>query len=494
MANAVAARLKGDDYQHLFAWWLALELLMPRRTVVTVIVEDANAVSVDDVTLLREEGAQFADRYHQIKYHVDHRKGYCVDALTEQEGKKCSLLQKWFRSWETLVAGRPDRPLEIEIVSNWSWVAGDELGGFLDGVSNGFKEKFFTAPDKTKELTLRTKLADHVRATLERFDAFARTLRFHFGSGCWKDMIERTAERMENNGLRYDENALLMAVGIVRGWVKAGRQEINKDALEAVIAQHDLRLPKDERPAVNIYVATIKDQKSNIAPDYSLDWRHYFTGNPAMRGHDTVDPADWNGKMLPELRQIESQICSESTSRFVRVRGLARLSAWFALGHVFSDVAGYTIEVDQQGELWQSDANPSTDFTLTSTGFDEIALDADGDVVAVGISVSHNAESDIRQHLQHRTEQIKAAMFVRPTRILDMCCLRHASDAVALANGVKPLIRDFVSHQRAQRVFLFYAGPLSGACFIGRRLNAVCREIQIMEWSNPGYMPSFTLA
>jgi len=31
------------------------------------------------------------------------------------------------------------------------------------------------------------------------------------------------------------------------------------------------------------------------------------------------------------------------------------------------------------------------------------------------------------------------------------------------------------------------------ACFIGHRLNAVCREIQIMEWSDPTYFPSFTL-
>lgn len=494
MAKAVAARLKGDDYQHLFSWWLALELLMPRRTVATVIVEDVNAVSVDDVTLLRGEGAQFADRYHQIKYHVDHRKGYSVDALTKQEGKKSSLLQKWFRSWEILVAARPDRPLEIEIVSNWSWVPGDDLGGFLDGESNGFKEKFFTAPVDTKEWRLRTKLADHVGATLERYDAFSRTLRFHFGFGCWKDMMERTAERMENKGLACDENALIVAVGIVRKWVTEGRQEITKDALEAIITRHKLRRPENAQPAVNVYLTTIKDQKFDIAPDYVLDWGHYFTGDPAIRGHDAVDPADWNGKMLPELQQIESQISSESTSRLVRVRGKARLSAWFALGHMFSDVAGYTIEVDQRGELWRSDANPSADFTLTSTGFDEIALDADGHVVAVGISVSHNAETDIRRYLQHRTEQIEAAFFVRPTRNLDVHCLRHASDAMALADGVKPLIRDFVSHRKAHRVLLFYAGPLSGACFIGHRLNAVCREIQIMEWSNPGYMPSFTLA
>ena len=47
MANAVAARLKGDEYQHLFAWLHALELLMPQRQVSKVIVEDEKALSAD---------------------------------------------------------------------------------------------------------------------------------------------------------------------------------------------------------------------------------------------------------------------------------------------------------------------------------------------------------------------------------------------------------------------------------------------------------------
>ncbi len=73
MPSASSARLKGDEYQHLFAWLHSLELLMPQRSVAKVIVEDAKAVSADDVTLLREDGAHWPDRYHQIKNHVGAR-------------------------------------------------------------------------------------------------------------------------------------------------------------------------------------------------------------------------------------------------------------------------------------------------------------------------------------------------------------------------------------------------------------------------------------
>jgi hypothetical protein len=493
MANAVAARLKGDEYQHLFAWLHALELLMPQRQVSKVIVEDAKALSADDVTLLRADGAHAPDLYHQIKYHVDQRDGYSVEALTASEKGESSLIKKWFRSWEILLKNRPARRVEIDIVSNWSWVAGDDLAGFVDGQTSGLKDEFFSATGKQKAALLRNDLAAHVGATVARFDEFARSLRFCFGYSCWVQMAAHAAERMEHHDLKHDENALTLAVGIVRGWVMAGRQEITAEELKAVITARDLWLPAEARPSVNVYLTTIKDQKFDVPPDYLLDWRPYFLGSPAARGHDLIDPADWNAKLLPELQAMAGRVSTETNKRLVRVRGLARLSAWFAFGSVFSDVSGYTIEVDQQGQLWQSDATPSTDFLLTSHAPGGELLDPDGETVAVAVSITGNVEDDVRRHLQHRKQKVKAALFVRPNRDMNRHCVRDAGDAVALADGAKQMMRDFVKRHGAKRLLLYYLGPLSGACFIGHRLNAICREIQIMEWSDPNYVQSFTL-
>ena len=51
MAKQVAAIISGIDYQHLYSWFQILELMMPRKQVARVRVEDEDAVSADDVTV-----------------------------------------------------------------------------------------------------------------------------------------------------------------------------------------------------------------------------------------------------------------------------------------------------------------------------------------------------------------------------------------------------------------------------------------------------------
>jgi hypothetical protein len=101
-----------------------------------------------------------------------------------------------------------------------------------------------------------------------------------------------------------------------------------------------------------------------MEPDHIVDWRDYFIGDPSKKGHQLYDPLAWNSILLPELQALEAQINKETSCRLVRGRGLARLSAWFAFGFTFSDVARYTIEVDQNGQLWRTDAHASPNFDL----------------------------------------------------------------------------------------------------------------------------------
>jgi hypothetical protein len=243
---------------------------------------------------------------------------------------------------------------------------------------------------------------------------------------------------------------------------------------------------------------TIGERIFDLDPDYTLDWRRYFEGQPGLKGHKLKNPANWNKKLLPELRGVLEEVRATNRCNLVRVRGLARLSAWFAFGFTFSEVAGFVIEVEQQNQHWRTDVSPSGDFKLavSSKGgsADGEVISGVGTTVACGISVTGSLDEDVRAYLSHlEGESAAALLLMRPERELGRECLRGAADAVALARGVKERLRPFVEHWSATRLLLYYFGPLSGACFIGHQLNAVCRGIQIMEDQQPGYAPSFVL-
>ena len=493
MANQVAARLKGDDYQHLYAWWWLLALLIPREMVAEVVVEDDTASSVDDVTVRHEKGSGKSDLFHQIKYHVDHRDVYSTDALLERKPNHASLLQKFFRSWQALIANAPGTNPEIRLISNWTWDAADKVRDCISGEDNSLTDDFLTKSAGSNVGKLRARWKVETGAGDDEFEEFIHSLRFRLGFDCAEELERSVQERMSWIGLKHDIAALKVGVGIVRGWVKGGTQSVTKSTLEEQLKANDLYAPAETERAVAVYMHTIKKQNFDISPDHLLDWTELFEGKPNKKGHHPKDSTHWNDTMLPELERLETLINESTACRLIQARGLSRLSAWFAFGHAFSEVARYTIEVAQGEALWRTSDEPSSDFNLEAVNGEEgEVLAGDPKVVAIGISVTGSLDEDVRAYLT-TTDEASRLLLLRPNRDLGFECLRGGSDAAALAREFKRRAVAFVKAAGASRLMLFYYGPLSGACFIGHRLNAICREVQIMEDQQPGYGASFLL-
>lgn len=493
MANQVAARLKGDDFQHLLAWHHVLELKMPLTMVESVRVEDADALSVDDVTVRHSTDSSLPDRFFQIKYHVDQRSAYSTDVLIARPKSGTSLLEKFFRSWCGLRKADPSRLLEVYLVSNWPWSSKDRIGSCISGDDYSLTKDFFEATSRTKVGSLRDEWQSHLRVDDAEFSAFCKALRLKVGFDGWSDRVGYTAERMDFLGLKSDESAILIAVGIVRNWIKSGQGDITVDELESVLRKYDLYLPPDHEPAVHVYLTTIKAHTFDVDPDYIIDWRDYFLGPVNKRGHQLNNPDGWNSLLLPELEDLEVDLNAQA-ARLLRTRGKARLSAWFAFGHTFSQPNDYIIELEQNGRLWRTDANASANFALISDTAGE-TIRSGGLAVAVAISITADITDDVRRDVLGQRDDVSALLVLRPDRELGPICLQSDSDVVSLAEQAKKLIRDFVRTRKSKRLLLYYCGPFSGACFIGHRFNAVCPEIQIMEYdqSTREYHPSFLL-
>ncbi len=503
MANQVIPRLTGDDYQHLYSWYHVLSLLRPRDCVKRVRVEDADAGSVDDVTIFHEAGTN--DRvdvyefFFQVKYHENHQHAYSTDVLLETEGKGRSLLQKFWATWTRFRADDPKRRIELYLVSNWSWHPdADKIGHCIGGQDDRLTTTFFDSGPKSDVGRERERWRAHLDANADDFTLFAKTLHFRLGEGSWRQLNELVSQRMEHLRLKHDDNALAIAAAIVSDWIRTKHGDITIDTLEKVLKERDLYAPDSTEPCATVYLNTIKERMFDLRPDFVLDWRKHFVGRPDSKGHQLENPSDWNTVLLPELRSVAGQIATSTSCRLVRARGLARLSAWFAFGFVLSEVAGYTIEVQQQDAHWRTDADFSADFRLLATEepIPRAAPITPGTptTVACGVSITGSLDDDVRKNIAGSPELgASALLLLRPDRELGRNALRSAGDAVALARLAKTQMREFVKRLNAVRLLLYYFGPLSGACFIGHQLNAVCRQIQIMEDQQPGYSPAFLL-
>lgn len=494
MANQVASRLGGDDYQHLFTWLQVLTLKMPRENVRIVTVEDEHAGSFDDVTVKHEEGVNEPDWFFQVKYHIDQRSEYSVAKLMEREGNRSSLLQKFFRTWRMLREANSAKTFRLNLISNWAWAENDPLRPYVEGHENGIKPEFFTAEARTKEGRAREELRQHLDTSEGEFRDFMLSLRLTLGYNCGQELAKRVSERMSWLGLKHDDAALKISAGIVREWIRGARQEINRDILDSVLASNGLVLQEGSyEKCVVVYLSSIKDSRFDVPPDFEVNWREYFDGPRFVKGHSLKAGQSWNDDLLPELYEVEESVRKATGCKLVRARGFARLSPWFAFGHVFSDVSGYTLEVDQNGRFWRTDAAASENFQMITTNGDgEVLGDGRSDVIAVGLSVTGDIEPRLREYLS--TEQsIGKLHLIQPNRELGRECLDSAGDVVALARQSKTLLRNFIASSKARKVYLFYFGPLSGACFLGHSINAMGADIQIMEDQSPGYAPSFLL-
>jgi hypothetical protein len=486
MAGQTSVILKGFDYQHLLSWYHILSL-KTNKSIIRIKLENHDAGYVDDLTV--EKAGGFAD-FYQIKYHVQIGH-YSMETLLNA-GKGLSLMEKFWVTWNRLATDHPLDKIRLILYSNWLTHPDDEILLCISGDSGHLNDTFFAASPTSECGVKKEEWKKAHGADDQLFESFSRSISFQLGRNMTDEMKQVIAERMQLCGLKSDDNAMLIAVGVVKNWIKAKKKDIQLSDLEEVIRQHNLRATAPEK-AATIYFTTVKSRKFDLEPDYLLDWRPHFKENDGVGGHELIDRGNWNALLLPELSNLEERINTDLTPTLIRARGFSRLSPWFAFGHTFSEVAGYTIEISQQGKLWRTDEAPSPEMVVTAENDPGELLAQANKVVAVGISVTGAIDNAVRDYIE-TNGGVDAVLLLRPTSAFGPTCFQTGGDVTAFCQQVKTLIRDFVRRHDAERLLIFYFGPLSGACFLGHQLNAICMEIQIMEHIHgTGYEPSFLL-
>jgi hypothetical protein len=486
MGEQSAARLAGDDYQHLYSWFELLQLLPLDSPYSHGFVEHPHAGSADDVTLHPQNQGRAA-KYVQVKFHVDHRAAYSGEKLVETQAAEArSVLHKLFDSWRILKEQEPGG-VEIWLVSNWA--STEDLGRFLLE-SYSLSRDFYTGGPRSRAGTIRSLWAKELGATAEELSNFCRALRLRLGFSGLEELTERVDERMKLNGLRMGKAPQDLATGIVREWIKAGGQNkrITRKELEEAIAERGLRADPSEHAKANLTIHGWDRRHFDVRPTIELDWTKFFDFDSRRVPAQMV----WTGTLVPQLRKAKAQLARLAGPNLLEFRGKLPLSALLAVGRSFPEAGGFRFRVEQPtaGEtfLWRSDV-PAGVFDLQVSA---TPVHGSGSDLLFSLSVTGDASNDVRRLLSE-DPRFKLWVDVRPKQGAASTIVRSANDAVAIAVQCKDFMRDYRTRSGAERIGLVLYCPASVALFLGQRLNALGEIIAYERRVSGGYQESVVI-
>jgi hypothetical protein len=483
MGEQSAARLAGDDYQHLYSWFELLQLLPAESPYSHGFVEHPKAGLADDITLHPQDRGRAA-RYVQVKFHVDHRAAYSGEKLVEiQAADARSVLHKLFDSWRLLKAQEPGG-VEIWLVSNWA--STEDLGRFLLE-SYSLSRDFYAGGPKSRAGKIRSLWARELGATAEELSDFCRALRLRLGFSGLEELTERVDERMKLNSLRIGKVPQDLAIGIVREWIQAGgeNKRITRKELEQVIAERGLRADAAEHPKANLTIHGWDRRHFDIQPTIELDWTKFFN----FDSRTVPSQETWTDILVPQLKKAKEKLAHFAGPNFLEFRGKLPLSALLQVGRSFPEAGGFRFRVEQPtaGEtfLWRSDV-PASAFDLEVSA---TPVPGNGSDLLFSLSITGDASHDVHRLLSEDS-RFKLWVDVKPKQGSRSTALKSASDAVSVAVQCKDLMRDYRVQSKAERIGLVLYCPASLALFLGQRLNALGEIIAFERLVSGGYQQS----
>ena len=476
--SSSGARMQGDDYQHLLTWYYALMLLpMPRsdpaESVTRIEFEAPKAGHVDDIVVHWRDCAE----YIQVKFATDGR-GFNNSEWWLDDSHGYSLLQRFWKSWVQLKSNdnstmvlhtnrhRDPKCTVMKCISSKNSLLMPLIG------ENGPRSR------RGRE---RAKWAEHLEVREQDLLEMLGCLKIRDGQESFDKLVERVGEQHRNLGLRCDREAVKSGMHAVREWITNGKRSIDRKGMAECIRDLELEAAP---PRAALLVQEIGYDHSPDSATVALDWVGLFEGEDPRARRRIKDPAAWNERMRPDLADAATEIRREGYNE-VWVRGLMCLPSWFAVGTVFSDVAGWRIMCNKKNEIWDSSADP---LTMRSKRRREKV--GPGPDLAVSLSVSASIRTDVRKYIEATRLPVGVLLDLEPPNGASDRALPDASTARGWARDVRDAVRQERGQQDDMRLHLFLATPDVAAMLLGYIWNRVPETLLYADL-NTGYAPAY---
>jgi hypothetical protein len=480
-ASNSGVRRGGDNFQDLFVWGAAMQVIRPRSQYSQVEFEINGVGNLDDVVLRSATGD--GDIYGQVKWATNPADLLDEDYLMSKRPNGKSLLQKLYASWEKL-SGHGATPT-LRLITNRALDRSDPLLGGVDGRSDLLVPYAANAGPTSKAGQALQRWADHVGTTREELLGMLGHLQFVTGRTISTER-EHVQTLMALAGLDASEEALECGLRTVAGWVVDGRR---------ILPAHDIHDAVDRlglhqaEPAALLVVQAIDRDPHADEGTVVLDWVDLFDGAEARVRVQPRDPSGWD-QMDRELTEAATTLEARGWRSTV-VRGALRQATFFRVGAALPDVRGHTLRYLQGTQMWSTDT-PKRPITAPQTLRSEIGAGGD---LAVAVGVALDPTTAVVGYIRAAQLPVDHLVTIQPGSGVDDRAVANAGQAVAYAQRVRDLVREELDRSpAAERVHLFLAGPGGLALLLGHRWNRI-RPTMVYEHLGPGrgYTPAFTV-
>lgn len=494
MARANVARRQGDDFQARLFWLNAACLLDPHSPVVRVAYEvgpkgfDDILIEYDPKTAPRDhEGKPIYRRYIQCKGHATSGSFGYADLIdpTFINASRFSLLQRVRQAQE---AHAPDGlGCRFELKTNWRIRADDPLIDLIGKSSDAIilDRLFEGKTDNSRMGQVRKLWREHLNTDDAALRLVARVLAVAESPESLMSLRERLDERFAAVGLKRvpaSESAFPYDV-LAAALLAQGRTVFDRHSFrEMARAEGILGDPAPSGNGLTIGIRSFMHPIDNLENrcERMLDLVPHFDGRYIR------DPADWQQRLLPELRAFV--LDAARTGDRLRLILDAHVSLAFTVGTLLNVKSGKQLEIEQRTggrHFWSMD-DAAPDSAWPAFEFHEEVMDESTTEIALAVGLTHDVSGAVRAFVRSRASGVGRILHARPRggpSQQSVQCGRHCwMLAEAAVQQLRRLREGGAGHGR---LHIFSAGPNAFAFFLGQHQQAL-GPASVYEWDFDG--------
>lgn len=490
MANPIAPRLNGDDYQARHFWCAALDMLDPGSNIAGVAYEWREMKSFDDVGIFYDapqgqaHAGPMSKHFKQVKWQTTraNRFGY-LDLIDPDfiNASRVSLLERLRDAHQAGEIG-----VRFSFVTTARIVDGDPLAELVsseDGVIN--LDKLAAGKGPTSKMgkvrkTWSEALGCDDEVLLSILDGFAVL----DGQPNMEAMRDTVATKARSVGLMLsqEDNAAsdFRFDSLARQLIKRDIQEFDRLSLIRFLNEEGLRLApsiSSETPPTDLLIRTFDrfaTDVSNYDEDHVLDLTDRFSERYLK------PDLSWKVDVLDPVKQYLRQRIVGATA--VRLALDAHASVAFAAGQTLHLKSGVSPELVQHGrrgrEVWHADDG-------SAAGAPPLAIETrdggEGDDIAICIALTRPVVEDVGCYLAGTKLPIGQLVLCHLADGASQTGVRGGEHAAMLADQIAGYLSNVAKDRSLSIKHVFVSAPNGFLFFLGQQTQSL-GQVQMYEF------------